>query len=106
MKKLIFILAACSFLTISLSSCRFTVGAGGKKIKGAHVVLVVSRTSSSFEADDLHITYKSKEQTIEIAKNQLVIDGNSYGTLNAGDVIDATDVDNIKVNDKPRKISH
>ena len=89
----------------ALAGCKVSVNGGdaGRRLNGAGVSFVVP-TLETGEAQfgTAGITYRSSSISASTDGKQLTVNGKSYGSLQAGDVVDLTNASAIKVNDQPR----
>ncbi len=96
----------CAALAAPLTGCKISVSSdNGRRLEGAGVAFVVPMESGKAEFGPAGINYRSNTITASTDGKQLIVNGTSFGTLQAGDVVNLTNASAIKVNDQPRVAS-
>ncbi len=95
-------------LTISLlfmlSSCNFDVVVkSGTELKGEGIIFQVPTENSGGSSGTGGISYTSKTVEAETDGKNLRVNGEDYGTLKAGDVVNLREKGKVLVNDVERK---
>ena len=90
-------------LLLVLQGCNVTVSAGGQRYEGAGVVFLVPLQTSDVSNGTFGIDYKSAKLNASTNGKSLVVNGQAYGLLNSGDVVDFTQAGVVKVNGVPRQ---
>jgi len=91
-------LLLCVLVALFLASCNVNVSYGGVRHVGAGVTFITSLESSSIEYGPDGIKYESESLNAETDGKKLVVNGKSFGTVKAGDVVDLTTPGTVKVN--------
>lgn len=97
--QLLIVLVAAGFL----SGC--TISTGDPQLTGAGVTFVVPMQSSQSNYGPFGIDYKSNGFSASTDGKTLLVDGNSYGAVTAGDVVDFTEPGVVKVNGAVRTVA-
>ncbi|QMV71717.1 hypothetical protein HS961_02075 [Comamonas piscis] len=93
----------CTALVATLAGCKVSVNTGsGSRLEGAGVVFIVPLQSAESQYGTGGINYRSDTITASTDGKHLIVNGKSYGSVQAGDVVDLSDVRVIKVNAQPR----
>ena len=96
----------CAALAALSAGCKVSVtGDGGRRLEGAGVVFLVPLQSANAEFGTTGINYRSDTISASTDGKQLIVNGKSYGPLQAGDVVDLTDVHIVKINAQPATTS-
>jgi hypothetical protein len=93
-------------LSAALPGCKVDFSASpGQRYAGAGVVFIVPLETSSVDDGPAGIDYRGKSLTARTNGTDLFVNGKSFGSLSAGDVVDFTQPGVVKVNDKVREPS-
>jgi hypothetical protein len=81
-----------------MSGCKVGVNSGGARFNGGGVTFVAPMQTSQVSEGPGGIDYKSEAFNASTDGKTLLVNGQSYGSLKTGDVVDFTEAGVVKVN--------
>jgi len=93
----------CVLVALFLASCEVNVSVGGPRYVGAGVTFITPLQTSNVAYGPEGIKYESEDLKAETDGKMLVVNGKSFGTVQAGDTVDLTTSGIVKVNGAVRE---